>query len=365
MRLLLCLAQRAGEVVSIEDLLNEVWSGVIVTPDSVYQAVASLRRVLGDDPKRPTYIANVPRLGYRMVASVGLWVDEPGGPLDSLEGDGRRAPSTARVEDLAPVVAASPSATSPSATSPAVASPSTTSAAAPSPSGASPSAASHSAASPSVRASTPASALSVHSAHPNTSTSHVGATPVSAVAHTRRAILIAAGVLCLAFVLTFLFRRGDHLRTAPATPAAAPTVPLIAPATQGSAPPKSVAVLPFLDLTTEDMEKEYFADGMTEELIDRLSKIPGLRVPGPTSSFYFKGKQLQVADIAKSLGVVYVLDGSIRKSDDTLRVAARLIRADDGYVVWSETYDRPLDNELKIQDEIAGKVAKTLENAIN
>ena len=355
MRVLLCLAQRAGEVVSIEDLLNEVWSGVIVTPDSVYQAVASLRRVLGDDPKRPTYIANVPRLGYRMVASVGLWVDGPGGPLDSLEGDGRRAPSTARVEDLAPVVAASPSATLPSATSPAVASPS----------GASPSAASHSAASPSVSASTPASALSVHSAHPNTSTSHVGATPVSAVAHTRRAILIAAGVLCLAFVLTFLFRRGDHLRTAPATPAAAPTVPLIAPATQGSAPPKSVAVLPFLDLTTEDMEKEYFADGMTEELIDRLSKIPGLRVPGPTSSFYFKGKQLKVADIAKSLGVVYVLDGSIRKSDDTLRVAARLIRADDGYVVWSETYDRPLDNELKIQDEIAGKVAKTLENAIN
>jgi len=188
---------------------------------------------------------------------------------------------------------------------------------------------------------------------------------MSAAAHTRRAILIAAGVLCLAFALTFLFRRGAHVPTAPATSAAAPAAPPIAPATQGSAPAKSVAVLPFLDLTTEDMKKEYFADGMTEELIDRLSRIPGLRVPGPTSSFYFKGKQLKVADIAKSLGVVYVLDGSIRKSDDTLRVAARLIRADDGYVIWSETYDRPLDNELKIQDEIAGKVAKTLENAIN
>src|SRR3954469_10489968 len=76
MRLLLCLAQRAGEVVSIEDLLNEVWSGVIVTPDSVYQGVTSLRRVLGDDPKRPTYIATVPRLGYRMIASVSVWADE-------------------------------------------------------------------------------------------------------------------------------------------------------------------------------------------------------------------------------------------------------------------------------------------------
>src|SRR6267142_5123895 len=68
MRLLLCLAEHAGEVVSIDDLLNQVWSDVTVTPDSVYQAVTSLRRLLGDDPKRPTYIATVPRLGYQMVA---------------------------------------------------------------------------------------------------------------------------------------------------------------------------------------------------------------------------------------------------------------------------------------------------------
>ena len=70
MRLLLCLAEHAGEVVSIDELLSQVWSGVIVTPDSVYQAVTSLRRLLGDDPKQPTYIATVPRLGYRMIAAV-------------------------------------------------------------------------------------------------------------------------------------------------------------------------------------------------------------------------------------------------------------------------------------------------------
>jgi DNA-binding winged helix-turn-helix (wHTH) protein len=75
MRLLLCLAAHAGEVVSIDDLLNRVWFDVIVTPDSVYQAVASLRRLLGDDPKQPTYIATVPRLGYRMVATVSPWTD--------------------------------------------------------------------------------------------------------------------------------------------------------------------------------------------------------------------------------------------------------------------------------------------------
>ena len=76
MRLLLCLAQRAGEVVSIDDLLNQVWSDVTVSQDSVYQAVASLRRLLGDDPKQPSYIATVPRMGYRMVARVGPWEDE-------------------------------------------------------------------------------------------------------------------------------------------------------------------------------------------------------------------------------------------------------------------------------------------------
>src|SRR5580765_6263187 len=76
MRLLLCLAERAGEVVSIDDLLNQVWSEVTVSQDSVYQAVASLRRLLGDDPKQPTYVATVPRLGYRMVAAVGPWAGE-------------------------------------------------------------------------------------------------------------------------------------------------------------------------------------------------------------------------------------------------------------------------------------------------
>src|SRR5258706_1331417 len=77
LRLLLCLAERQGEVVSIDDLLNQAWAGVIVSPDSVYQAVTSLRRQLGDDSKQPTYIGTVPRLGYRMVATVGPWVEPP------------------------------------------------------------------------------------------------------------------------------------------------------------------------------------------------------------------------------------------------------------------------------------------------
>jgi TolB-like protein len=118
-----------------------------------------------------------------------------------------------------------------------------------------------------------------------------------------------------------------------------------------------------MDLT-EGMQDETFADGMTEELIDKLSKAPGLRVPIATASFYFKGKQVPLADIAKTLGVAYVLDGSVRKSDSTLRVAVRLTRADNGYVLWTETYDRSSGDIIWVQDEIAGEVTKALKASI-
>jgi TolB-like protein len=244
MRLLLCLAERPGEVVSIDELLERAWSGVIVGPDSVYQAVASLRRMLGDDPKEPKYIATVPRLGYRMVASVGPWEDPP--PA--------RVPASHRLRRTGVVWAAG-------------------------------------------------AALSV-------------------------AILLMLGSVA-----------------------------------SRTTPPRSIAVLPFLDLT-EGMKEEEFADGVTEELIDRLSKIPGVQVPPPTSSFYFKNKKVPVADIARSLGVSYVLDGSVRKSGTRLRVAARLVRPNDGYVIWSESYDRPWGDTIGVQDEIATEVTKALKSSI-
>ena len=102
---------------------------------------------------------------------------------------------------------------------------------------------------------------------------------------------------------------------------------------------QSIGVLPFLDLT-EAMDHEYFADGMTEERIDMRSKMPGLRVPARTSSLYFKGKQIALAEIAKTLGLACVLESSLRKSGKTLRVTAPLIRAKNGCHVWSNTYDR-------------------------
>ena len=137
-----------------------------------------------------------------------------------------------------------------------------------------------------------------------------------------------------------------------------------APGAGNPVPQKSIAVLPFLDLT-EGMTKEEFADGMTEELIDRLNKIPGMRVPAPTSSFYFKNKHVPVPEIAKALRVAYVLDGSIRKSGARVWIAARLIRADTAEVVWSETYDRAWNDILTVQDDIAGEVTKALQTSID
>jgi TolB-like protein/Flp pilus assembly protein TadD len=134
-------------------------------------------------------------------------------------------------------------------------------------------------------------------------------------------------------------------------PAAAPLAPAISE--------KSVAVLPFVDMS-EKKDQEYFSDGLSEELIDMLTKIPDLQVPARTSSFYFKGKQTTVEDIAKALNVSHVLEGSVRKSGNKLRVTAQLIRVDNGYHLWSESYDREMSDVFKVQDDIAAAVVKAL-----
>jgi len=261
LRLLMVLANRAGETVSIEELLDQVWSGVVVTQDSVYQAVTSLRRLLGDDARQPVYIATVPRLGYRLVAPVSPWTEEQISP----------APVIASTTENAPASISAPA-------------------------------------------------------------------PASAPRALRRWQWIFGAVAVAALGL-FLW------------PAAPP-------------PEKSVAVLPFLDITSQDMNQEYFADGMTEELINRLSRLPGFKVPSATDSFYFKGKDLPIGEIAGRLRVTYLLDGSLRESGEMFRVTVRLVRATDGYLVWSENYDRPKADTLKVQDEIASRVADALTQAV-
>jgi len=126
---------------------------------------------------------------------------------------------------------------------------------------------------------------------------------------------------------------------------------------------KSIAVLPFVNMSS-DKEQEFFSDGISEELLNVLSKVPQLQVAARTSSFSFKGKQVEIPEIARQLHVANVLEGSVRKSGDQLRITAQLVRAAEGYHLWSETYDRKLDDIFKIQDEIAGEVVKQLKVAL-
>jgi TolB-like protein/Flp pilus assembly protein TadD len=127
----------------------------------------------------------------------------------------------------------------------------------------------------------------------------------------------------------------------------------------GAIPEKSIAVLPFVDMS-EHKDQEYFSDGLAEELLDLLSQVPDLRVPARTSSFYFKGRSVDIATIAGKLRVAHLLEGSVRRSGKRVRVTAQLIRADNGYHVWSKTYDRDVSDIFRVQDEIANAVVSAL-----
>jgi TolB-like protein len=214
MRLLICLAEHAGQVVSIDNLLDEVWKNTIVTQASVYQAIATLRRSLGNDSETPAYIASVARRGYRLLAPVSR-------VLDASQRSNIGSKETAR----------------------------------------------------------------------------------------------------------------------------------------------AVAVLPFADMS-EDQGQRYFTDGLSVELINLLMRIPGLCVPASTSSFYFRNKSEDIASIARRLMVTHVLEGSVRKSGNDLRITVQLVHAESGYLVWSQRYDRQLDDVFRVQDEIAVAVTSALKVSI-
>ena len=258
MRLLMCLANSAGEVVSVDRLLTEVWAGVVVGSASVYEAVSQLRKILGDIDPQPTYIATVPRKGYRLVASV------------------RRATGPAHT----PQARVMPRATPPS----------------------------------------------------------------------RRFWVVASA--CVALALAAAYFLGDKAWFSSRATAMRET-----PVATVVVSNNSIAVLPFVDMS-EKKDQEYFADGMAEELINHLSRGTGLKVIARTSSFQFKGRNEDVRSIANRLGVAHLLEGSVRKAGQELRVTTQLIRASDGVQLWSQTYDRNLVDIFKVQDEISESVAK-------
>jgi len=232
MAMLAHLASRPGEVVSI--------------------------RALGDSTREPSYIATVPRRGYRLIAAVS--------PVEP-------APQAVTAAEPAPVAAAT-----------------------------------------------------------------VAPSPAPVPSPRRKPALLVGALAVLLLSLTLGLAWWAPWRSAPGT---------------------SVAVMPFLDLTNA-MDEEPFADGMTEQLIESLAHLPGVRVPSRTSTFFYKDKQATIPEIAQALNVAYVLEGSVRKSGQTLRVTARLVRASDATQLWSETYDRQATDVLAIQDDIAAKVGRAL-----
>jgi TolB-like protein/DNA-binding winged helix-turn-helix (wHTH) protein/thioredoxin-like negative regulator of GroEL len=262
MRLLLCLADSAGAVVSVDRLLAEVWPDVVVGSASVYQAVSQLRKVLGDADPSPTYIATVPRKGYRLIASV-------------------------------------------------------------------------------ERATAPA---------------HAPEAPVmpTGTATSRRVWVVAGVVAALASAAAYFL--GDKAWLSQHTTGRGET-----PVATGD---KSIAVLPFVDMS-EKKDQEYFSDGLAEELIEQLGKTPGLKVIARTSSFSFKGKSDDIPTIALKLKVANVLEGSVRRSGNHLRVSTQLIRADSGQPLWSETFDREFKDVFTIQDEIGAAVVTALKVQLN
>ncbi|MEM9402082.1 MAG: hypothetical protein AAGA44_06230 [Pseudomonadota bacterium] len=121
----------------------------------------------------------------------------------------------------------------------------------------------------------------------------------------------------------------------------------------------SIAILPFTNMSADD-DNEYFSDGISEEILNVLSDVDGLRVAARTSSFSYKESSNRVSEIADQLGVTYVLEGSVRRFDDSVRISAQLVKADEGYQLWSESFDREMTNIFVIQDEIAANVVNTL-----
>jgi adenylate cyclase len=172
-----------------------------------------------------------------------------------------------------------------------------------------------------------------------------------------RAILAVAGLL-IAYFLVYHFWLGKHV-TEPISEDARAGTDADTQLAGATVPQRSIAVLPFVDMSQEH-DQQYLADGLAEELLNLLAKIPELRVAARTSSFVFKNKSADMTTIAKDLHVAHVLEGSVRKSGNQVRITAQLIRADSGYHLWSETYDSKLDNIFQLQDQIAGSVVQAL-----
>lgn len=290
MRLLLYLASHAGHVVGLEELLREVWPNLVVTPQSVYNAVAQLRVSLGDSIDTPAYITTVSRKGYRLVAPVEF--------ASPPEAPGALARATRQTE-----MPASP---------------------------------------------TPEQQFGPTTLEGNLLTLSTKHGWLRWMPGLVVAMLLGAAVL--------VYVVSGRLRSPP------PPVASAANRASVSVGP-SIAVLPLLDLS-ETHDQEYLSDGLAEELTHTLSQVQGLKVAARTSTFAFRGRGDDIPAIAARLHVSHVLEGSVRKSADRVRITLQLIRTDTGFHVWSKTYDSQGAELFRLQDEIASDVVRAIDGTL-
>jgi TolB-like protein/DNA-binding winged helix-turn-helix (wHTH) protein/tetratricopeptide (TPR) repeat protein len=256
MRLLMRLAQSPGTVISQDELLESVWSGVVVGTASVYQSMSQLRKVLGDGDDPPRYIETVARKGYRLIARVSV------------------PSATATITRPAPAPAQAP----------------------------------------------------------------VVDSPAKAVPHQLGWVAIAAAAAVA--VMAAVWRFSPQLDA----------IPDVA----------SIVVLPFVDLTSGQSE-QIFCDGLTEETSNWLAQVPTLHVVARTSAFSYRNRNADVRAIGRELNTSHVLEGSLRRSGDQMRITVQLIDTRTGFHLWSDSYDVEPGDVLKVQEQIARSVVGSLE----
>jgi TolB-like protein/DNA-binding winged helix-turn-helix (wHTH) protein len=322
------LITHAGSVVPREQLIARVWpKGVVDFDTGLNTVIRKLRGALGDTSETPRYIETLPRRGYRFIGALDPDPEAAEGASAAVPVSTRSRASLEPAPPLhqEPTVLADADLGSPR----------------PMPSGHDPAARDE----------------------PTSST----AMTIAAARRPRLPALAVIAAAAVAALLTSVYalwrvRLGAGITSVRLEAPSQPGVPAnVAPtsAVAFSPPPHSIAVLPFVNMSG-DPRQEYFSDGLSEELLNDLSRINELQVAARTSAFSFKGKDTDISTIARKLNVASVLEGSVRRSGHTIRVTAQLDNAVTGYHLWSQTYDRELGDVLNLQTEIASAVASAL-----
>ena len=301
--------EHPGQLVTKDELFQAVWPQTVVTESTLASCIQELRQALRDDAKKPRYIETVHRRGYRWIAAIAPQANEPVFHFETTADPPSPLPplSSPPIPGEGHTARLSPFSPSPEAeeekeenSSPAV--------------------------------------HSLFSIPPAPTRSRLSRSLIWI------GVLVLVGVSVTVFYLASLHIPYFALRTQEMLPL--PEKP-------------SLAVMPFTNLSG-DPEQEYFSDGLTDDLITDLSRLSGLFVIARHSVFTYKGKAVKVQDVSKELGVRYVLEGSVRKSDGKVRINAQLVDATTGHHLWAERYERLLTDIFALQDEIVQKIVTTL-----